>query len=50
MDTNNLLEVKAALQIGRPAHDVFEAIADPDQMSESVGIAKAGGGVSRQGA
>ena len=33
MDTNNLLEVKAALQIGRPAHDVFEAIADPDQMS-----------------
>ena len=33
MDTNNLLEVKAALQIRRPAHDVFEAIADPDQMS-----------------
>jgi hypothetical protein len=25
MDTNNLLEVKAALQIGRPAHDVFES-------------------------
>ncbi|KGG92090.1 hypothetical protein P245_13035 [Comamonas thiooxydans] len=24
--------------------------ADPDQMSESVGVAKAGGGVSRQGA
>ena len=30
---NNLLEVKAALQIRRSAHEVFEAIVNPDQMS-----------------
>jgi uncharacterized protein YndB with AHSA1/START domain len=27
------LEVKAALQIQKPAHEVFEAIVDPDKMS-----------------
>ena len=27
------LEVKAALQIQKPAHEIFEAIVDPDKMS-----------------
>ncbi len=27
------LEAKAALQIGKPAHEVFEAIVDPERMS-----------------
>jgi uncharacterized protein YndB with AHSA1/START domain len=30
---NQLLEIKAALQIQKPVHDVFEAIADPARMS-----------------
>jgi uncharacterized protein YndB with AHSA1/START domain len=31
--TNQLLEIKVALQIQKPPHDVFEAIVDPAQMS-----------------
>ena len=31
---NNHLEVKAALQISRPAGEVFEAIVDPEKMSK----------------
>src|SRR5687767_3111467 len=30
---NNSLEIKAALQIQKPAHEVFEAIVDPAKMS-----------------
>jgi uncharacterized protein YndB with AHSA1/START domain len=30
---NQLLEIKAALQIQKPAHEVFEAIVDPAKMS-----------------
>lgn len=29
----NELEIKAALQISKPAHEVFEAIVDPEKMS-----------------
>jgi len=31
--TDQILEIKTALQILRPAHDVFEAIVDPVKMS-----------------
>jgi len=30
---NELLEIKAAMQVLKPAHDVFEAIVDPDKMA-----------------
>ena len=30
---NQTLEIKTAIQILRPAHEVFEAIVDPDKMS-----------------
>jgi len=30
---NKLLEIKAALQVQKPVHEVFEAIVDPEKMS-----------------
>jgi uncharacterized protein YndB with AHSA1/START domain len=33
MDASQKLEIKVALKIVKPAHEVFEAIADPAQMS-----------------
>ncbi len=30
---NKLLEIKTALQVQKPVHEVFEAIADPERMS-----------------
>ncbi len=31
--TSNILEIKAAIQIQKPCHEVFEAIVDPSKMS-----------------
>lgn len=33
MSTNKKLEIKAALKMQKPVHDVFEAIVDPENMS-----------------
>lgn len=47
METENLLAIKASIQVLKPIHEVFEAIADPDQMinyfiSKSSGYMKDG--------
>ncbi len=31
--SNDTLEIKAALMMGKPVHEVFEAIVDPSKMS-----------------
>ncbi len=35
--SNDTLEIKAALMMGKPVHEVFEAIVDPSKMSNTAG-------------